>query len=426
MRYIPSKHRQRGAVILTVCFLLLFLLGFMGFALDFSRAFVVKGELQTAMDSCALAAARELDLTATAIARAQSAGVTAGNLNRVNFQSASWSDQGQLTATEVTFRDQNYIPTTSGTAAVYAQCQHTQPNVAMWLMHAFGAVSGDPAQHPSSRNVMALAVATRGNAQTTCPIPVALKPKLGGVAPNYGFAPGEWIKLLMGPGESTNGEIGWANLDGTNSAAETEDEMNGYCGVATGDTLGTPGVQASIVDAWNYRFGIYKNTGNPAISYQRPDYTGYSYTATNWPSQSNAYGGTTPPMAHATAANFVTKRASFASCADMGTQVNGGPASCSGITGLSLNSFQKVAPPGPTATGGHRQYGMNRRIVIVPVINEGRQVIDYACMLMLQPLSIPMAPVWLEFVGNAGATGSPCVTSGLPGGTGPLVPTLVR
>ena len=51
------QARQHGAVMVTVAFALLFLLGFMGIALDFGHLFVVKTELQTASDSCALAAA---------------------------------------------------------------------------------------------------------------------------------------------------------------------------------------------------------------------------------------------------------------------------------------------------------------------------------------------------------------------------------
>jgi hypothetical protein len=48
-------------------------------------------------------------------------------------------------------------------------------------------------------------------------------------------------------------------------------------------------------------------------------------------------------------------------------------------------------------------------------------------MLMLHPLSIPMEDAQLEYLGNAGAIGSPCISSGLPGGVaGPLVPALVR
>ena len=69
----------------------------------------------------------------------------------------------------------------------------------------------------------------------------------------------------------------------------------------------------------------------------------------------------------------------------------------------------------------------NRRIVTVPVLNDSSQVIDFACMLMLQPLSSPMVDVELEYLGNAAAAGSPCVSGGLPGGVaGPLVPALVR
>jgi hypothetical protein len=56
-----------------------------------------------------------------------------------------------------------------------------------------------------------------------------------------------------------------------------------------------------------------------------------------------------------------------------------------------------------------------------------RKVSGFLCMLMLQPLSIPLTDVQVEYIGNASDAGSPCVTSGLAGGTaGPLVPVLVR
>ena len=363
------RQRQKGSVIVTTALVLLFLLGFMGIALDFGHLFVVKTELQTAMDSCALAAAQELDGQPTAITRARSAGQTAGNLNRVNMQSATWSGQGQINRrTEITFKDAAYAVTTNAVTARYAQCQHTQPNVNMMLLHAIGAFSGDTAGNPNVRSVQASAVATRGSAQTTCPIPVALKPKAGGTAPNYGFTVGEWITLLHQQNAAQGGEIGWVNLDGSNSASETEAELNGHCGTRVGDDLGTPGVQTSVADAWNYRFGIYKNNGDPAVLVSNPDFTGYAYTATNWPSQQNAYDGASGAGAPASAQNFVTKRAAFASCADTGTRVKNPAPSCESITGLSLNSFQKLAAPG-NAAGGHKDYGRNRRIVTVPVIN---------------------------------------------------------
>ncbi|NEX61044.1 pilus assembly protein TadG-related protein [Noviherbaspirillum galbum] len=405
MVYLAKRRRERGAVILSVALLLLFLLGFMGFALDFGHLFIVKTELQTAMDSCALAAAQELDGNTDVPARARNAGRAAGNLNRVNLQSANWSGMGNIIDADITFKDSAYAPTASGAAAKYAQCQHTQPNVPMWLLKAMGGFSGNAATYPATQNVVASAVATRASAQTACSIPVALKPKAGGVAPNYGFNVGEWVTLIQAQNAATGGEIGWANLDGSNSASETERELNGTCGTKVGDTLGTPGVQTSVADAWNARFGIYKNNSSPAAN--APDFTGYSYTTTDWASGRDAFN------------DFMSKRTVFANC---GTSVS----NCESVTGLRMNGgFQTVATAGPN--GEHQRYGKNRRLVAVPVVNGSNRIIDYACMLMLHPLSVPMSDAKLEFRGNAGSPGSPCTTNGIPGGTaGPLVPVLVR
>src|SRR5205823_8453046 len=112
-RKVVNRRRQKGAIIITTCLMLLFLLGFMAFALDFGRLFIVKTELQTAMDSCALAAAQELDTQSTSISRATSAGATAANLNRVNLQSATWDNKGQLAPdTEVAFYTSGFVSTT--------------------------------------------------------------------------------------------------------------------------------------------------------------------------------------------------------------------------------------------------------------------------------------------------------------------------
>lgn len=433
MRIGASHHQQKGAIIVTLAMALLFLLGFMGIALDFGRLFIVKTELQTALDSCALAAANELDSQSTALTRATSAGMTAGNLNNVNLQSADWSGKGKIVSAEITFRDSAYAATTAPGNAKYAQCQHTQAGTKMWLLHALGAFTGNTAAYPGTQNVAALAVATRGSAQTTCPLPVALKPKPGGTAPNYGFTTGEWVTLIMAQNAAVGGEIGWANLDGSNSASETEAELNGSCGTRVGDKLGTPGVKTSVADVWNYRFGIYKKAPNFSVdpAYEKPDFSGYAYTSKNWFNttaingnyNNNAFDGTPDTTkSGATAENFITKRAAFASCADTGTAVN----SCESITGLSLNGFKNLAAPG-NAVGGHKDSGFNRRIVTVPVVDSSSKVLDFVCMFMLQPLSIPMTNVQLEFRGSAGALNSPCTTNGLPGGSaGPLVPVLVR
>src|SRR5690349_4022412 len=98
---VPIKRRQTGAVIITVALTLLFLLGFMGIALDFGHLFIVKTELQTAVDSCALAAAQELDGEADAQGRATRSGRAAGNLNRVNFQGV----EAGIVDADITFSD---------------------------------------------------------------------------------------------------------------------------------------------------------------------------------------------------------------------------------------------------------------------------------------------------------------------------------
>jgi Flp pilus assembly protein TadG len=422
---LPCRRpRQAGAVIVLVCFVLFFLLGFMAIGFDFGRLFIVKTELQTAMDSCALAAAQELDSQASALTRARSAGVTAANVNRVNLQSATWDTKGQLAATDISFRDAAYAPTTLAPVARYAQCEHTQPGVRMWLMHAAGAVTGNTGANPASRTVLASAVATRASAQSTCPIPVAIKARPGGSASNnYGFLLGEWVTVFDKGGASA-GEMGWYNMDGSNNANETAAELSEggkSCNTRIGTTVGTPGAQSSVEVPWNYRFGIYKQ--NDSHSLNHPDQTGYAYTDANWKNAvpQNAFSGTPAAGSHASAKNYLVKRAAYASFADTGTTLSAGEA----IINVKLNKFKEIASPGPT--GEHRQYGYSRRLVIVPVINAGSQVTDYVCMFMLAPLTGPNDPAQLEFRGLAGSAGTPCTTNGLPGGSaGPLVPVLVR
>lgn len=441
-----SIDRQKGAVILTVAFALLFLLGFMGIALDFGHMFVVKDELQTSMDACALSAAQELDGAGDAITRATNAGISAGNLNNVNFQSRNWSGKGQIVAADITFKDAFYGTTTVPVNARYAQCQHSQSGIQMWLLQAMGAFAGstDPA-YSSTKNVGALAVAIRASAQSACPIPTGLHPKTGSTKPNWGFQVGEWITVVVGQGAAKAGEMGWYNLDGTKSANETAIELGepGKCGIKVGDTLGTPGIQASVADVWNARFGIYKppNTDPSQLGYH-PDYSGYAYTSTNWKlgnnglridgTMPNAYDGSVPTGSDPTAQNFMTKRGAFANYDNTGTGPNA-VKNGDTITGLTIQGgFKTLATPGggavtcPDPNHQHQCYGYNRRIVSVPVLDDRNNVIDYVCVLLLQPMPIPVTNIKVEFRGNAANATSPCTTNGLAGASGPLTPVLVQ
>jgi Flp pilus assembly protein TadG len=406
-RTSKARTTQGGAIVVTFALFLLMMLGFMGLAMDFGHLFVVRTELQTSMDACALAAAQELNRQPDALDRARSAGMTAGNANAVDLQSATWKGKGKITAANITFYAQDRSAGTAITAR-NVRCTHTQSGTSTPLLRLLPGMTASAA----TMDVGAFAEATTTPAQSTCPLPLMIKPKGTGTKPNYGYVKGEWITLLSK--DNQNGQIGWANLDGTNNANETRNEMLGYCGTKVGSQLGTPGDQQTIADIWNTRFGIYKNKTKELDptkpDFAPPDFTGYVYTtaATSWPTGTNAYP------------DFVNKRLAFASCA-------ADAKACETKNGFKKNSLgnSDLATPG---TGGELQrYGTNRRIAAVPVVNAGYQVVDFVCMLMLQPIQTPMENVQLEFLGNASDIDSPCTASGLPGGTaGPLVPVLVR
>lgn len=392
--------RDKGGVLVAFALLLMLLMGFMGVALDFGHLYIVRTELQTALDACALAGAQELNGQPDARTRAINAGIAAGNINRVDMQLASWNGKGGVTRDDISFFDKDHIATTVDANARYVRCAHTQPATQTPLLLMFGQATGSTG-YSGTMDVGAAAEATTTPAQSTCPVPLALRPKTGGAAPDYGFTKGDWVTLLSKTG-ATNGQIGWANLDGSSNASETNAELAGHCGTRVNDTIGTPGVQQSIADIWNTRLGIYKNGDGPAAN--TPDFTGYVYTTKSWPSGRDAYS------------DFVAKRQAFAACAAT-------VKACEDNNNIKLNA-KTLATPG--IDGELQRYGTNRRLVIVPVVI-GTQVSNFACMLILQPLSTPMVDVQLEYLGNASTADSPCTASGLPGGAaGPLVPVLVR
>jgi hypothetical protein len=397
---------------------LLFLLGFMGLAMDFGHLFTVKTELQTATDSCALAAAQELDGASDALTRAASAGMTAGNLNKVNFQGAA----AGIDATEITFSNtlvgtytQAFTPVAS---AKYAKCVETKSGMAPWLMQAMGAFSGT-ASFKSNQGVFAQAVATRASAQSNCSLPVQIIPKAGGTAPDYGYAPGEWIPAVYNEANNntapTPGHFGWANLDGSTSASALKSQIlgTGPCNIRTGGTVNTTGAKVAASVEWNSRFGLYKNgAGNPDINSAVPDTTGYSYTAVNWPSKFNASG------------DFLAKRAAYASYGNTTDTIAAGNA----ITGLSISNSYKSSEMATHAAGTRSlaTHGGDRRLMFAPFVG-GTTIIAWACILLLHPIDGPNVTVNLEYVGNAASPTTPCSSSGLAGGTGgPLVPVLVQ
>lgn len=414
MREAAGRHRQRGAVIITVALVLFFLLGFMGLALDFGRLFVVKTELQTAMDSCALAAAQELDGVEGALTRATNAGRTAGNLNRVHFQGAA----AGVLDDEITFSDAlngTYSRFTPVKDAKYVKCTHAKSDIAPWLLQALTAFSGNPA-YSATQGVQALGVATLASAQTTCALPIGICEKPGG------YQPGEWLLGAVNASEATTGQFRWVDFSGNGGGAKELKNVirgPGQCQLPGTDTLvGKPGNNGSAADAYNSRFGIYQGSGAPPQD-GVPDLTGYAWyldTPLVQPPYPNKYSST---------GGYVDKRASNASY-----QGDDLPPDTAGLKTV-----------GKLYSGSLATAGANRRIVPVPVVDcaafDGLggsgtlKISDLACVLLLHPIKKGAGPnstkMWLEYVGLASDPASPCAGMGLPGGTGgPQVPLLVQ
>lgn len=413
MNVTSNAYRQRGAVIITVALALLFLLGFMGLALDFGRLFVVKTELQTATDSCALAAAQELDGASDALTRARNAGLTAGNMNRVQFQGAS----AGIVAADITFSDALTGTFSSAFAPVanakYVKCNHTKSGMAPWLLQALSAGGGD-ASFAASNSVFALGVATRAPSQTTCALPIGVCKR----APSY--AVGEWLSGAVNSSEATTGQFRWLDLTPGpgGGARELKDVLRGEgdCGLPGRDTVtGKPGNNGSAADAYNTRFGLYQGSGGPPQD-GIPDLTGYAWYS-NTPLVQPPYPNKYP--------TFVTKRVAHAP-----------------YEGDNKNPDTKgLNTVGKIYTGSLATVGANRRIVVAPVVdcaafdglgaNGTLKIEGLACILLLHPIRKGAGPasekMWLEYRGMADSPGSPCTTIGYAGGAGgPLVPTLVQ
>lgn len=413
-----SMTRQKGAVIVTVALTLLFLLGFMGLALDFGHLFVVKTELQTSADSCALAAAQELDGASDALDRAASVGKTVGNLNKVNFQGASAGFVGDNIANDITFSDalngsysRNFTPVAN---AKYARCAVGKSAMQPWLLQALTAFTGN-ATFAANQSVAALAVATRAPSQTSCAIPIGLCKKPGG------YQQGEWLLGAVNSSEAVTGQFRWLDFTGNGGGAK---ELNavlrgeGQCNLpGTNTVAGKPGNNGSAASAYNSRFGIYQGSGGPPAD-GIPDMTGYA-----WYTDATLVQ---PPYPNKFPA-FTAKRAANAPYQGDNKADNPG--------------LKNVVPPGKIHSGSLADVGTSRRIVVAPIVDcaafdgltgSGTLKVDsLACILLLHPVKKGAGgaseKMWVEYRGQADDPGSPCASLGLVGGTGgPLVPALVQ
>ena len=426
----PINH-QKGAVLILAVLAIAVLFGFLGLVIDLGRLFVTKTELQSAMDACSLAAATELRPGVSppdtqAINRAVNAGIAAGNRNSVGFQPAS----ANITEADIFFSDRlsnnsatfpfGYVSSTSASPATarYAMCARSQGGISTWFMQVLESFLGGGS---TTKSVGAWATATLSPSQIACAAPIGLckLPSASASAPLSGLTVGQWVSSKL-PGSAT-GSFDWIDFSpSSGGASELADTLrgSGQCDLpATGTLVGQQGNITSLGKAWNTRFGLYKGSDNSTNS--PPDYTGFAYTPTSWPTKFNALGGSS-----GTTSNFGAARASH-------TPYQGDAASGLSMQGGYTNS----------TTSDLTAHGADRRLVTVPVVDcsswagsspQQVPVLAYACVLMLHPISKDNGPaggddVWLEYRGASNDPSSPCNTSGLAGGTaGPLVPVLVH
>lgn len=416
--------REEGAVAIIVALVLALLLGFGGVVLDLGHLFVNKTELQNAADSCALAAAGQLACDpaggacpASFLADAEAAGIFVGSRNTSNFQ------RGAVTIAPADVRFANaigpnnaYLSRTAGANpnARFAMCIARSTSIASWFMQKGGK--------PASNTVAASAVATLAPGQTACnaaPIGVCSK---NATPPDYGYGTiGEWIVSSFngsnnGDDSGLAGNFRWVDFTpSAGGASEVRDQLLGtssVCGIAVGNDIREEGVKQGAKSAWNTRFGIYPNGANgysPADV--APDKTGYSY-----PSKAP---GTVIGIGQSAYADYRAKQAAHAPFKSSEYAPSG---SAGNIPGAN-----------PLTSAEHLQYGAERRLIPVPILECNKspasvKILAMGCVLMLNPMSNgSTGNLYLEWRGLANRPGSPCRSAGVAGGTtGALVPTLVQ
>ena len=392
-----STASQHGSIVIFFVIMLPILLATMGLALDVGKFYVIKSELQNAADACALAAAYELDGTATQFTRANTAGLNLAAKNKVFFQNEFVSGTTVQFSTTASggYTNAGSAPANAG----FVRCNVEKPDVSYWFIQILQNLA------PAPPDITAFAVANNVPGQSTCAIPIAVCST--DLPPST--AVGTWVTGVVGPNsgnkDSTlNGHFKWVDFTqgggGANELAEIlSGELPGGCNLPSNNLyIGAPGFKASLRDDFNTRLGIFKNNANaPYIT----DFSGVGYYNT---AQQNRYYG-----------DYLSKRASNAPYSD--------------IAGITIGNNFKYLTSSQLATNG-----TNRRVALAPVVDCATLKVErYACMFLLHPLptqSVSNFNMYLEYLGNPATQATPCGnSSGLAGagnGIGPRVTALIQ
>lgn len=415
---IVRSHRRRrstqdGAIAVAFIILVILLLGFVGLAMDVGRLYVSKAELQNAADACALAAAGALTGTnPNQLTAAEDYGIATGTRNLVGMQAvAATIARDDITFSATLGGSYGTSATVGGNALSmrYVRCTLREMGIRTMLLQVINAIPGESVV-PST--VAASAVASLEPSISNCALPLAICKKPGSSSPYFGYSVGEWLIGRFEAGSSVVGKFKWIEFPGFERTPDLRDLIlkGGQCDISgTHEVQPHTGAITSLVEAWNWRFGVKKGSDPPAGGFP-PDLTGYAYTSTNWPSKANAYG------------DFAAKQ--FPAPPSLHIPWNGIP---------SLGGAWSASAPAVHAAGQK-----DRRLVVGPVVDCGpwdagghatQAILGWACYLLLNPVSNPNMDMQLEYRGSADDLKSGCVTSGSPGGPdagGPKVPALVQ
>lgn len=380
--------RDFGALSVFAAISIAVLIGFVGLAVDLGRAFVIHGEIQAASDSCALAAAAELNGAPDSALRARSAGRYFASGNTHEFQQSPVAIPPDGVTFSATLNDTSaYRPAdqVSGANMRYVKCTASSSGVTTSLLEVIGI---------EALNLTATAIASTVPSQTTCTLPMAL---LGSSrSTNFGLTNGDLMEMPKG--------FVWADLRAESDNRDLAEFRQRLAQSGDCDAPTQPGRCVSIretsdpkilIEEWNSRFGVYKTEGELTPQTAVPDLTGHAFTAGG---SLNAYTTFHGP-----------NRTPF--------------------TGF-IQTFS--VPPSVNARFG----APFRRLAIMGIVDEdSRQcqsgrvpLIGWACVLMTSPIRPNEAPK-VEFIGPANSPTSPCRAAGVPGGpgaVGPLVPGLIQ
>lgn len=410
-----SRNGQNGAVAIIVAISLPILIGMAGLALDLGKLYITKTELQNATDACALAAAVELDGTESQFAKAESAGIAVGQLNKSYFQSAvvkfALNDaikfSQQLNGTYLT--KTSALGTGKSSDYQFVQCSANHINIPNYLVPVLNVLGSTVAD---SSDVVAAAVASNRPGQSTCAIPIGLcSTQVSDTTPVGTWLEG--IQTAQGSNQddgSFSGYFKWVDFtEGGGGARELKDVLAGNKDCKTNILdpnagVGEFGLKGGAEASYNTRFGLYAQGAKRGV----PDKSGYAYNKFSFPNAFNAYSDF---IANVRPQNLAYQGDEF-------TKLNTQPGLKETLTASEL--FNE---------------GTNRRISVAPVIDcDTKKIQRYACIFLLHPMStgnvdtVDADKMYIEYLGNA-QDAAPCNQSGIAGasnGIGPRVSALVQ